>query len=237
MNYRTLHDWQVHPSQAILIQDQLRTQLRFEPLRRPVKLIAGADISFNRFSDTVFAAFIVLDAQTMKPVAQASAVAEVHFPYIPGLLSFREIPALLAAWSKLRVRPDVVIFDGQGTAHPRRVGIAAHMGLLIDLPSIGCGKTKLIGEFSPLSQEAGAISPLIHRGEKIGAAFRTKAKTNPVFISPGHRITLEDSLKIVRNCVRGYRIPEPTRLAHILVNQLRVEANSQSHIPLIKRAS
>src|SRR5207249_6492033 len=180
----------VEPSAAIEIQRELRARVQAEKFTREVRLIAGADISFEKYSETVYAGFVVIDMKTLSVVARSTVVTEARFPYIPGLLSFREAPSLLEAWQKLDVEPDVVMFDGQGIAHPRRLGIAAHMGLLIDRPSIGCAKTILVGRYQDLPEEAGSTAPLLDRGEQIGVALRTKRKVNPVFISIGNRIDL-----------------------------------------------
>lgn len=222
MDYRELHSWNLSPSEAISVQNELREKIITEPLdTRKVRLVAGADISYNRYSDIAHAAFVVLDIKTLKTVATGIATSRLTFPYIPGLLTFREGLPLLAAWKNLQVEPDVVVFDGQGIAHPRGLGIAAHLGLLIDRPSFGCGKSLLCGKFENLATEAGSSAPLIYRGMQIGAAYRTKTDVQPVFISPGHRIDLASSLAIIRKCVSKYRIPEPTRQAHLLANELR----------------
>lgn len=226
MDYRKLHPWDVDPAHAIKLQRELSAQVRAEPLNREINYIAGADISFERFSDIVYAGFVVLEMKTLAVVARATVVTEARFPYIPGLLSFREAPPLLEAWQQLDVEPDVVMFDGQGIAHPRRLGIAAHMGLIIDRPAIGCAKTILVGRYSDLGEEAGSTAPLIDRGEPVGVALRTKRKVNPVFISIGHRIDLDSAIALTLRTVKGYRIPEPTRQAHLLMNELRREAKS-----------
>jgi deoxyribonuclease V len=227
MDYKQLHPWNVEPSEAIKIQQQLRAQIKEEKLTKEVRLVAGADISFERFSDIVYAGFVVLDIKTLEVVARATVVTEAKFPYIPGLLSFREAPPLLEAWQKLDVEPDVVMFDGQGIAHPRRLGIAAHMGLLIDRPSIGCAKTILVGRYQNLGEEAGSTAPLIDRGEQVGVALRTKRKVNPIFISIGNRIDLESGILLALRAGKGYRIPEPTRQAHLLMNELRMKAREE----------
>ncbi len=223
MNIEPLHPWNLTPTEAVKVQRDLRERIRIEPFSGEPELIAGADISFNLYSSTVYAAFVVLDFSSLEVIARASAVVEVHFPYIPGLLSFREIPPLIQAWEKLEVEPDVVVFDGQGIAHPRRLGIATHMGLLIDKPTMGCAKSLLTGRFGELEEAAGATADLVDRGETVGAALRTKNKTKPVFISPGHRMDIESAVRIIQKTVRGYRIPEPTRQAHLYVNELRRE--------------
>jgi deoxyribonuclease V len=219
--YTALHDWDVTPAEAIALQQQLRSQIRIQPLTKLPKTIAGCDISFNKFEETVYAGIVVLDLETLETIEEAGVVSTATFPYVPGLLSFREIPALLEAWSKLKTEPDVVMFDGHGIAHPRRIGIASHAGLFLNIPTFGCGKSVLVGKYDEPAPERGSWSPMKHYGEVIGAALRTKNKVNPVYISPGHLIDLETALSLTMSCNGGYRIPEPTRRAHNLVNVLR----------------
>jgi deoxyribonuclease V len=226
MRYRDLHGWDLSPSEAIQLQKELQGRIRLEPLEGEPELIAGADVSYERFSDVIFAGFVVLSAKTLKVVARSAAVVETHFPYIPGLLSFREAPALLKAWENLKVTPDLVFFDGQGIAHPRRLGIAAHMGLWIDRPSVGCAKSLLVGSYKDLALEPRSQAPLIYRGEGIGVALRTKASVKPVFISPGNRIDTRDSVRETLRTLGRYRIPEPTRQAHLWANELRRSAKA-----------
>jgi len=221
MRYRSLHPWDVSPSEAVRIQQELRGRIRLEPFPGLPKLIAGADISYNLYEPEFYAAFVVLKLPSLEIIAQSHAMARAPFPYIPGLLSFREIPALLEAWEALRIEPDVIVCDGQGIAHPRRLGIASHFGLMVDLPTIGCGKTLLCGHYDEPGPEAGDAAPLIDRGETIGYALRTKSRTQPVFVSPGHRMDLPSARRILMACVGKYRIPEPTRQAHLYVNELR----------------
>ncbi len=189
----------------------------------PPKLsrIAGADVSFSRGDSVMYAAVVVLDAATLETIDEALAVVAVDFPYIPGLLSFREGPALLEAFRKLRTKPDVIIFDGQGIAHPRGLGLASHMGLVLDTPTIGCAKKILLGVHGELEIERGARTPLYHEGSTVGAALRTKRNVKPVYVSQGHMVSLDTSLSIVLDTCGGYRIPEPTRRAHLTVNRLR----------------
>lgn len=216
-------DWNLNPSEAIRLQKALSREVRIKPYIGPLDLIAGADVSFNRFSSTFHAGFVVLDFKSMQLVDSASASVEVTFPYIPGLLSFREIPPLLAAWEQLKTNPDVIMFDGQGIAHPRRLGIASHAGLTLDRPSLGCAKSLLTGKFLRPPRAARASTPLLDRAtaEQIGWVLRTKFKVKPVFVSPGHRMDLNDALQITLACTRRHRIPEPTRLAHLYVNEVR----------------
>ncbi len=209
------------PAQAIELQNQLREQICIQPLAKPIQTIGGADISFNKYEETVYAGIIVLSFPSLQEVARATVISKTTFPYIPGLLSFREIPSVIKAWNQLSVKPDLMVLDGQGIAHPRRLGIATHFGLVTDTPALGCAKSLLHGKFEVLPEAAGSTSLLYDQGEVIGAALRTKFKVNPVFISPGHKINLEQSLEIIKQCSSSYRIPEPTRKAHLLVNQIR----------------
>lgn len=220
-SYQLLHDWTVTPTEAVALQQQLRHQIRIEPLTKPVETIAGCDISFNKFEETVYAGIVVLELATLQVIEEAGVISSATFPYIPGLLSFREIPSLLEAWAKLKTEPDVVMFDGQGIAHPRRIGIASHGGLFLDRPTFGCAKSVLVGKYDEPAPERGAWSPMKHYGETIGAALRTKNKVNPVYVSPGHRIDFQTAIDLTLRCDGGYRIPEPTRRAHNLVNALR----------------
>jgi deoxyribonuclease V len=156
-----------------------------------------------------------------------SAIETVSFPYIPGLLSFREGPALTKAFEKLVRIPDMIIFDGQGIAHPRGIGLASHMGLILDIPAIGCAKSLLVGHHEDVGEEPGAWEPLLYQERLVGAALRTKKKVKPVFVSQGYKIGLEQALDVVMHCCRGYRLPEPTRQAHLAVNKLRESVNGR----------
>ncbi len=226
MEIRKLHAWDVTLKEAAVIQKSLRDQVLLTPLDlRRVRTVAGADVSFNRFSDRIYAGFVVLDLKTLEPIEKVGAVMNVSFPYQPGLLSFREIPPLLKAARKLKSEPDAFVFDGQGIAHPRRIGIATHMGLILDRPTMGCAKSLLVGTYEDLDTDPGSTSPLVHKGELVGYAVRTKKNVQPVFISPGHRMDFESSNELALRCSGGYRIPEPTRLAHNYVNELRREGD------------
>lgn len=187
----------------------------------PLRRIAGADVSYDRGSPTLFAAAVVLDAQSLEVLEVRGARAPARFPYVPGFLSFREAPAVLRAFSRLRLRPDLLIADGHGLAHPRRFGLACHLGVLLNLPSFGCAKSRLIGEHLEPGPRRGAHRPLRHRGEKIGEALRTRSNTKPVFISIGHRISLHTARRLALAWSPRTRIPEPVRLAHQHVNRLR----------------
>jgi deoxyribonuclease V len=222
MRQELLHRWDVAPQEAIEIQRRLRSAVILEPCDvSRIKLVAGADVSFDKDSDKIFAAVVVLELPDLNVVAKSGVMDVATFPYIPGLLSFREAPAVLKAWEKLERGPDALMLDGQGLAHPRRFGLACHLGLWVDIPSVGCAKSLLVGNYEEPSPEAGSHTPLVDKSEVVGVALRTKDRTNPMFISPGHRVDLESAMALVMRCVKGYRQPEPTRQAHLYVNQLR----------------
>jgi deoxyribonuclease V len=221
---RHLHPWDVTPAEAQALQNRLRGEVREEPLDvAAVQTVAGADISFDRGSDTVFAGVVVLDLASGAVVERVGVRTEAHFPYVPGLLSFREAPSLLEAWEKLTTTPDALICDGQGRAHPRRFGIACHLGLFLDLPTVGCAKSILVGQHEPVGEERGDWSPLVHRGETVGAALRLKPRVTPVYVSVGHHCDLPSALALVLRCAGPTRVPETTRHAHRFVNELRRE--------------
>jgi deoxyribonuclease V len=190
----------------------------------PWRLVAAADGSYNRDSPIMHAAVVVVDHQTGEVVEHAGVSMPAPFPYVPGLLSFREAPAALAAFDRLRTVPDVVLVDGQGIAHPRRLGIASHLGLWLGLPTVGCAKSRLCGEYEEPGPSRGERSPLVHRGEVVGAVLRTRNRVKPLFVSPGHRCDLEGAVALVLALSGRYRLPEPARMAHEYVNQIRREA-------------
>jgi deoxyribonuclease V len=185
------------------------------------RFVAGADVSMERFKHYGFAAVVVLDLRTMETVDEASAEAELRFPYVPGYLSFRELPPLDLAWRQLRVRPDLVVFDGHGYAHPRRFGLACHGGVAWDVPSIGCAKNPFIGTHEPVGNERGDTSPIIHQDEIVGMVVRTRAGAKPLYVSAGHRMDLRTAVDFVLRLAPRFRQPETTRRAHQLVNEHR----------------
>jgi deoxyribonuclease V len=220
-SHRPLEPWTLDPERAVQIQKDLAGQVRIEPLEREIRTIAGGDISFDRGSEVVHAGFAVLSLPDMEVVERKGVQMEATFPYVPGLLSFREIPALLAAWSLLETEPDAAMLDGQGLAHPRRMGIACHFGLFVDRPTLGCAKSLLVGQHEEPAPERGAWAPIVHRKQTVGAALRTRDKVGPIFVSPGHRMDLPAAIELALACGGGTRIPEPTRRAHLYVNELR----------------
>ena len=220
---RTLHPWDVTPREAAGLQSELRGLLLLEPFNGPVRLVAGADVAFSKRDDLVFAAVVLMTWPECVTTATATAVREGAFPYVPGLLSFREGPAVLEAFGRLAADPDLVLFDGQGTAHPRRLGLAAHLGLLLDIPSIGCAKSRLCGEHEEPGKRRGSTAELTDGGEVIGAAVRTRDGVRPLYVSPGHRMDLRSAVSFTLAACRGFRLPEPTRRAHTLVTRLKAE--------------
>ena len=213
MSNSPLHDWNLKPEAAIALQRELAQRIVREDQLGEVRCIAGVDMALNEQSGMARAAVVLLSYPDLEILERHVYEEPVRMPYIPGLLSFREAPCVLGAFARLRQQPDLVMVDGQGIAHPRRLGIASHLGLWLDLPTIGCGKSILVGHHAHLSEEAGNWVPLIDNGETIGAVLRTRAHVKPMIISLGHRISLETSLRYVLACCRGYRLPEPTRLA------------------------
>jgi deoxyribonuclease V len=188
-----------------------------------VRRVAGADVSYVKGGSDIYAAVLVFSFPGLKLLDKILVADRVTFPYIPGLLSFREAPVLTKAFEKMRDKPDVIIFDGQGIAHPRRMGLASHMGLILDCPTIGCAKTRLVGTHSPVPEERGSCAILEEQGEVVGSVLRTRSRVKPVYVSPGHRITVEESIHLVLGCCKGYKLPEPTRQAHIAVGLFRSE--------------
>lgn len=218
-----MHPWDLSPKDAIELQKKLQKRVVLTPLPHPPTLIGGADVSMNRFAKEGFAGFVVLSYPALSLVGHSVVKDAIPFPYIPGLLSFREIPMLLNAWEELSPKPDVLLVDGIGIAHPRRLGIASHLGLTLNIPTIGVAKSVLVGSYEDPGETPGSHTPLIHKGEVVGVALRTKRKVKPVFVSPGHMISLEDSIALVSSSVLAHRLPEPTRLAHNTVNHYRKE--------------
>lgn len=232
MRHHDLHAWNVSAAEARRIQQRLRQQVKIGRYVRQIRYIAGADISTERFGPTVYAGVVVLDYASLDVVERQGVVSRADFPYIPGLLSFREAPALLQVLAQLTITPDVLVFDGQGIAHPRGLGIASHMGLLLDCPTIGCAKSRLTGRYQEPPPERGAYTPLYGPGEKpIGAVLRTKSHTRPIFVSVGHQMELPQAMAILLHCDRGYRIPEPTRLADHYVGAMRRQYGSGACLP------
>lgn len=221
------HWWNVSVPEAAALQRRLRDELILEPPPGfDPKTVGGADVSMSRGSDVGYAGIVVLDAESLETREEATAIVPLEFPYIPGYLSFREVPLLMTAWQALKRKPDVLIFDGHGIAHPRRLGIASHGGLLMGIPSVGCAKSILVGTHGPLGEERGSTAELVHRGEVVGMAVRLRDGVKPVYVSPGYLMDLPTAVALVLRMGAGFREPETTRRSHRLVNRVRVEAEA-----------
>ena len=212
---QVLHPWNVTTGEAREIQERLAPLVVREGVPESVRLLAAADISVRRERSLARGAVVVLTYPEMEVVEESIVEDEPRFPYVPGLLTFREAPILLRAFEQLRCRPDLLLVDGQGYAHPRRFGIACHLGLLLDLPTIGCAKSRLCGRHAVPDEAAGSHIPLFDGGEVIGSVVRTRDGTAPLFVSVGHRVGLEEAVEWVLRCCRGHRLPEPARAAHM----------------------
>jgi deoxyribonuclease V len=214
MEITLLHDWNLDPRQAVELQKQLAYEVVAEDrFDAPVKTVAGIDLGYDAKNDTSRAVVVVLSFPALELLESAEALLPIQFPYVPGLLSFRETPVAIKALEKLQTAPDLILCDGQGLAHPRRFGIACHIGLITNVPTLGVAKSLLVGKFDNLGETRGSAAPLVHRNEQVGTALRTKDKVQPVYVSVGHRISLETATDYVLQCAPKYRLPETTRLA------------------------
>jgi len=227
MKVERLHGWQVSIAQALDIQLKLAAKVSKVSEVAAPRFIAGVDISAEKAQEMATGAVVILSYPELRLVETKIANEKLDFPYIPGLLSFRESPLVLAACEKLTITPDLILVDGQGIAHPRRIGLASHLGLFLDTPTIGCAKSRLCGSHRELGAEPGSFAELVDNGEVIGAALRTKFGVSPVYVSIGHKVDLQTAILWVLECCRGYRIPEPTRLAHLAAGgNLRKEGDT-----------
>jgi len=227
MRLKKQHDWNLSYTEAIALQKRLAGKVQFTPIKKPPKLIAGLDCAISKDKRKIVAAAVVLRVPSARQsdfeiLETESAVEKANFPYIPGLLSFREAPACIAAVEKLRNKPEVFLIDGQGIAHPRRLGLASHLGLFFNRPTIGCAKSRLTGIYKEPELKKGEYSLLKDKDEVIGAVVRTRTNVKPLFVSVGNKCLLEDAIKITLACATKYRIPEPTRLAHNTVSKLKL---------------
>src|SRR5205085_5958771 len=213
MSNTPLHEWNLKPAEAIALKKELAKRVIREDQLGEVHTIAGVDMAINEQNGMARAAVVLLSFPELEILERHVYEEPVRLEYVPGLLSFREIPCILGAFARLKQQPDLVMVDGQGIAHPRRLGIASHLGLWINLPTIGCAKSILVGHHEEVGEEAGAWVPLTYRGKVIGAAVRTRSRVKPMIISQGNHISLETSIRYVLQCARGYRLPEPTRQA------------------------
>lgn len=219
MSFPPLHPWDVSPQQAIAIQNDLRARVETADRLGPVRRVAGVDVGFEESGSVTRAAVAVLSLPELELCEEAVVRRPTRFPYVPGLLSFRETPAILAALDELRRLPDLILCDGHGLAHPRRFGIACHLGVVTGIPTAGVGKSRLVGEHGEVPEEKGGWSTLSDRGEVIGAVVRTRRRVRPVYVSIGHRVSLETAIALVLRATTRFRLPETTRQAHRLASR------------------
>ncbi len=223
MRFTRTHPLEVSVAEARAIQEELRCKVREGPALDPasVSMVAGTDISYLRESRLALGAVVLMDYPTLEVLQVCTSAVEVAFPYVPGLLSFRELPALLPALEDLDRTPDLVFVDGQGLAHPRAIGLASHLGVLTGLPTVGCAKSRLVGEAQEPGREVGDWTPLLYEGKTVGAVLRTRRGVKPLYVSVGNLVDLDTCLRMVLNCLRGVRLPEPQRRAHLAADELK----------------
>jgi deoxyribonuclease V len=221
MKPRLRPNWNLTPREAMREQERLRDAVKEEDGFSALRYVAGADLAFDPETAEAFAGVIVYDLPSLREVERRMVRQKLRFPYVPGLLSFREGPVLLAAFRKVRTEPDVILIDGHGRAHPRLFGIACHLGVIFAKPTIGCGKSLLVGEYEELGKEAGANTPLTYQGRQVGTVLRTRTGVKPIYVTVGHLVSLVSAVSIVSQCLDGLRIPKPTREADHYVEALR----------------
>jgi deoxyribonuclease V len=225
MKVRTLHNWRVSVEQAIRLQERLSEMVIQEGEVSCVRLVAGCDVAYKNAQGVLFGGVVLWDLRQNLVVETQVARRPVTFPYVPGLLGFRETPVLLEALSRLRGGPDVLLIDGQGIAHPRGMGLASHLGLHTNVPAVGCAKTILVGSHDPLGDRRGSWVWLHFESRPVGVVMRTRSGVRPIYVSPGHRISIEEARRLVLLCLGRFRVPEPVRQAHLLVAQQKREAS------------
>ncbi|WP_438497538.1 deoxyribonuclease V [Paenibacillus sp. IHBB 3054] len=213
------HSWILTETEAIILQQKLSLKVIKEDQFAEIRYIAGVDVAYSEQRDLLIAAVVILEANSLNIVESVVVEDSVQFPYIPGLFSFRELPPLVKAFKQIKTSPQLVVCDGQGIAHPRRFGLASHLGVLFDIPTIGCGKTRLLGEYEEPNLARGSISPLQDQGEIIGNVLRTQNNVKPIFVSTGHRISLDTACEWVLHLSPDYRLPETTRQSDQLVKK------------------
>ena len=221
MKPRVKPRWNFAPRAAVREQERLRERVILEDRFGPIRYVAGADLAFDPATDVAVAGVIVYRFPELVELERRLAQRKLRFPYGPGLLSFREGPALLAAFARLRTEPDLILIDGHGRAHPRLFGIASHIGVLLDKPTIGCAKSLLVGEHQEPGRRAGSTASLWFKGERVGEVLRTRDGVKPIYVTTGHRVALDSAVELVKRCVDGFRIPKPTREADHYVRDLR----------------
>jgi deoxyribonuclease V len=235
MQVAEIHPWKVSTREAFEIQRSLREGLRLRPLRKKVHLVAAADVAYSRPTHRMYAVVVAVRLPGFEVVETSTAYQMARFPYIPGLFSFRELPPLVRAFEALKTRPDAVLFDGQGIAHPRRLGLATHAGLLLRTPTVGCAKSRLVGEHGAVPHGRGGRADLVHEGEVVGAVVRTRAGVKPVYVSPGHLVDVDSAVELVLKTTGRFRLPEPIRLAHHATKELMQRMDPKLRPPRSRR--
>src|SRR5713226_9092355 len=231
MRVKMCSPWDLEPREAMRLQERLRERVVLEDRFEEIRWVAGADLAFDPETGIAFAGVIVYRFPQLVEVERRMARRKLRFPYVPGLLSFRESPVLLAAFARLRAEPDLILIDGHGRAHPRLFGIACHLGVLFDKPTIGCAKSLLVGQCGEPAARVGSTAPLVLNGQTVGMVLRTRENVKPIFVTQGHRVSLESAVRLVRECLDGFRIPKPTREADHFVGELRRAWQKRSRAP------
>ncbi len=221
MEIREIHKWDVDINEAKAIQENLRKEILLTHFSGKLRYVAGVDVAYSKVRNLLFGVVVILNYPELEIIREYYGECEENFPYVPGYLSFREAPVIVQVFKRVEIEPDLVMVDGQGVAHPRRFGLAAHLGVIINLPTIGCAKSLLCGSVGTLGINKGSYAPIYLDGEICGFAIRTRSGKKPVFVSPGNLVSFDDICELVLKCTGRYRVPEPTRLAHIKVNEYR----------------
>ena len=221
MKFSRLHPWTDDIAEAEKIQEKYAGDVSTKPEKTSFRLVGGVDVAYSKKENTAFATCVVMKVPEMELIEKCRAQGEVTFPFVPGLFFFREGPIITKALARLKFVPDVFLFDGHGIDHPRKIGMASHMGLMLEMPTIGCAKKLLCGSVEQLGNEVGDTAPIIYENQEVGRAIRSRGGVKPLYVSAGHKVDLETSVKTVIDLLRGYRLPEPLRLAHIMVNKQR----------------
>ena len=221
MKFSRLHQWTDDVREAERIQDKFRSEVSTKPEKTTFRLVGGVDVAYSKRDNTAFATVVVMKVPEMEMIERVRAQGEVTFPFVPGLFYFREGPTIFKALSRLKFVPDCFIFDGHGIDHPKGIGMASQMGVMLELPTIGCAKKLLSGSVDQLGNEVGDTSPIMNGNTEVGRAIRSRENVKPLYVSPGHKMDVETAVKTVIDLLRGYRLPEPLRLAHIMVNKQR----------------
>jgi deoxyribonuclease V len=221
MKFSRLHPWPDDLPEAEEIQNRFRTLISLKPARTTFKLVGGADVAYSKKDNMAFATVVVMKSPEMDLVEKVRAQANVNFPFMPGFFYFREGPVLTKALSRLKIVPDAFIFDGHGIGHPKGIGMASQLGILLGMPTVGCAKKLLCGEVCELGNEVGDSTPIMNNSKEVGRAVRSRENVKPLYVSPGHMIDIRTAVELVIDLLRGYRLPEPLRLAHVMANKQR----------------